>query len=586
MGNLRSCFHGMKRLFTKIYCQNIRQVYRRCNSSEWAEMGKGRGCVMDIGSAKEQIKNTIQIYLMKNPLGKYRLPVIHQRPVFLLGAPGLGKTAIMQQIADELDIGLVSYSMTHHTRQSALGLPVIVEKEFDGQTYTVSEYTMSEIIASIYECMRKTGKREGILFLDEINCVSETLSPSMLLFLQYKIFGGHQIPEGWVVVTAGNPARFNKSVREFDAATRDRLKVMEVEPDYEAWKKYAVRQGIGRSVISYLDIRQEDFYRVETTVDGLMVVTPRAWEDLSEMVQYYEELEIPVGYELISQYLQNKQTARDFAVYYELYQKYRQVYHIEELLQGFWKEDTVQRAGEAKMDERMSLVSLLLEGVFLPMKKCMRRYDALAAAAKALRAYKEGMGEETGSQAGAGKKGESGKGEEYGRKTQPGKGEEHGHETQLGQSEEHGYGVKSGQDGEALRALHEMEKEWQNLSQNAKKKDVETYGELIQVAGLWHEKLEDGNPYEAIRKCYQASVAELKEDVKETQEKIGNMLKFLEEAFGKGTELGMAVNDLTVTPEAAAFIGQFLSKEYFAASRELLPHRQEEQLLKRIHIKK
>ena len=48
----------------------------------------------------------------------------------------------------------------------------------------------------------------------------------------------------------------------------------------------------------------------------------------------------------------------------------------------------------------------------------------------------------------------------------------------------------------------------------------------------------------------------------------------------------MAVNDLTVTPEAAAFIGQFLSKEYFAASRELLPHRQEEQLLKRIHIKK
>ena len=60
--------------------------------------------------------------------------------------------------------------------------------------------------------------------LDEINCVSETLSPAMLLFLQYKVFGGHQIPEGWVVVTAGNPPRFNKSVREFDAATRDRLR--------------------------------------------------------------------------------------------------------------------------------------------------------------------------------------------------------------------------------------------------------------------------------------------------------------------------------------------------------------------------
>ena len=161
--------------------------------------------------------------------------------------------------------------MTHHTRQSALGLPVIVEKEYGGKHYQVSEYTMSEIIASVYDCMRTTGKTQGILFLDEINCVSETLSPAMLLFLQYKVFGGHQIPEGWVVVTAGNPPRFNKSVREFDAATRDRLKVIEVEPSYEAWKAYALEHGVSRSVISYLDIRPEDFYKVETTVDGLTV---------------------------------------------------------------------------------------------------------------------------------------------------------------------------------------------------------------------------------------------------------------------------------------------------------------------------
>ena len=168
---------------------------------------------MDIASAKQQIKNTVQIYLQKDALGRYRLPLVHQRPIFLLGAPGLGKTAIMQQVADEMGLGLVSYSMTHHTRQSALGLPVIVEKEYGGKHYQVSEYTMSEIIASVYDCMRTTGKTQGILFLDEINCVSETLSPAMLLFLQYKVFGGHQIPEGWVVVTAGNPPRFNKSVR-------------------------------------------------------------------------------------------------------------------------------------------------------------------------------------------------------------------------------------------------------------------------------------------------------------------------------------------------------------------------------------
>ena len=49
---------------------------------------------MDIASAKQQIKNTVQIYLQKDALGHYRLPLVHQRPIFLLGAPGLGKTAL------------------------------------------------------------------------------------------------------------------------------------------------------------------------------------------------------------------------------------------------------------------------------------------------------------------------------------------------------------------------------------------------------------------------------------------------------------------------------------------------------------
>ena len=80
---------------------------------------------------------------------------------------------------------------------------------------------MSEIIASLYDVMEETGKAEGILFLDEINCVSETLAPSMLQFLQYKVFGRHSIPDGWVIVTAGNPPEYNNSVREFDLATLD-----------------------------------------------------------------------------------------------------------------------------------------------------------------------------------------------------------------------------------------------------------------------------------------------------------------------------------------------------------------------------
>ena len=137
---------------------------------------------MNIKQAKEQIKNAMVAYFTKDEFGNYVIPIEKQRPVFLMGPPGVGKTAIMEQVASELNVGLVSYSMTHHTRQSALGLPFIVTKNYGGTDYEVSEYTMSEIIASVYDMIETTGHKEGILFLDEINCVSETLAPAMLQF--------------------------------------------------------------------------------------------------------------------------------------------------------------------------------------------------------------------------------------------------------------------------------------------------------------------------------------------------------------------------------------------------------------------
>ena len=174
---------------------------------------------MDIKRAKQEIKDSIEAYLAKDEFGNYLIPAIRQRPILLMGAPGIGKTQIMEQIARECKVGLVSYTITHHTRQSAVGLPFIKEKTFGQETFSVTEYTMSEIIASVYEKMEKTGLKEGILFIDEINCVSETLAPMMLQFLQGKTFGNQKVPEGWVIVTAGNPPEYNKSVREFDVVT-------------------------------------------------------------------------------------------------------------------------------------------------------------------------------------------------------------------------------------------------------------------------------------------------------------------------------------------------------------------------------
>ena len=199
---------------------------------------------MNIKRAKQEIRDSIEAYLSKDEFGEYRIPAIRQRPILLMGPPGIGKTQIMEQIARECGIALVSYTITHHTRQSAVGLPFIVKKNYGEEEFSVTEYTMSEIISSVYDKMEKTGLKEGILFIDEINCVSETLAPMMLQFLQGKTFGNQKVPEGWVIVTAGNPPEYNKSVREFDVVTLDRIKKIDVEADFDVWKEYAYQQGI------------------------------------------------------------------------------------------------------------------------------------------------------------------------------------------------------------------------------------------------------------------------------------------------------------------------------------------------------
>ena len=223
---------------------------------------------MNIKQAKQEIIDTVQAYLLKNEYDEYVIPRVHQRPVLLLGAPGIGKTQIMEQAARECGVALVAYTITHHTRQSAIGLPFISKKEYGGREYSATEYTMSEIVASIYDRMRETGLTEGILFIDEINCVSETLAPAMLQFLQCKTFGNHEIPKGWVIVAAGNPPEYNKSVRDFDVVTLDRVKKITVEPDYRVWKEYAFKENIHPAILSYLELRNNCFYQMETTIDG------------------------------------------------------------------------------------------------------------------------------------------------------------------------------------------------------------------------------------------------------------------------------------------------------------------------------
>ena len=285
--------------------------------------------------------------------------------VIFYGPPGTGKTTLAKVIAQTTSAEFMQINAT-----------------------SAGKKDMEAVIEKAKQLQGMYGKRT-ILFIDEINCVSETLAPAMLQFLQCKTFGNHEIPKGWVIVAAGNPPEYNKSVRDFDVVTLDRVKKITVEPDYRVWKEYAFKENIHPAILSYLELRNNCFYQMETTIDGKQFATPRGWEDLSRIMEVYEKLDKNITADVVGQYIQHERIAKEFAEYYELYQKYQQDYQIAEILKGQPSEAMVKKVSHASFDERVSVVNVLFSGVGQAVRDAVFREDVLEKVFKVLKSLKE-----------------------------------------------------------------------------------------------------------------------------------------------------------------------------------------------------
>ena len=500
---------------------------------------------MNILRAKQEIIRTVKAYLAKDEDGQYLIPSVHQRPILLMGPPGIGKTAIMEQAASECGISLVSYTITHHTRQSAIGLPYLTKRKYGGKEMTITEYTMSEIIASVYDKLEETGLQEGILFIDEINCVSETLAPTMLQFLQRKSFGSHQVPSGWVIVAAGNPPEYNKSVRDFDVVTLDRLKRIDVQEDYAVWKQYAYRRQMHPAILSYLDIKKQHFYTFETTVDGQAFVTARGWEDLSQFLLTCEKLELPIDESVILEYIQHPNIARDFAAYYDLFKKYQSDYHVEEILAGKLPTSAVERLKSAPFDERLSVIGLLigkLTGAFSASYYLDMQITTVFESLKSIKRRLE-------------------------------------------------------QDDLVQLLLQEANRQREALAsrQKASAVDRQEVSAILKAAQTLESDAnllrtevvrsnEDG--FAKISERFQQTVADMDAQTEQASAMLENAFAFLTTTFGKSQEMVVFVTELNTNFFCTWFIGQNGSEAYTRCNKELMIGKQKQELLgdiKKIH---
>jgi hypothetical protein len=362
----------------------------------------------------------------------------------------------------------------------------------------------------------------------------------MLQFLQCKTFGNQAVPQGWIIVAAGNPPEYNKSVRDFDMVTLDRVRYLKIEADYRVWKSYAREQHIHNAILSYLELRPKNFYRVEADVDGIRFVTARGWEDLSNLMEVYEEMELPVDETVIHEFLHHDAVAEDVAAYFDLYRKYQDDYGIAEILSGKVKPEVYARIYAAAFDERLSVVNLLLDGLqslfaesarekyytdqwYEFLKEYRKRLDAANNGTEAVECYENLVAEQ---------------------------------QMTFEQGRTSGFFTKEeSREKEKLLAL------WRQTD------FTEVTDKEIPVV------------FDAARQGFERQRQCAQEAAKRTAQSLEYAFDFMEQAFETGEEMVVFVTELTLQSESALFLSEHTCERYMIYSEKLLAGSRRAELL-------
>jgi hypothetical protein len=202
---------------------------------------------------------------------KMRMQSKNQTAIMMWSKPGIGKSAIIREIADELGWGLIDLRLLLLNPVDLRGIPV------PNRDLHVSEWYPAAFMPDV----QRHGD-SGILFLDEINAAAaSTQAASYQLVLDHKI-GEYTLPEHWRIIAAGNDASDKAIVNRMPSALANRMTHLEISCELDDWKTWALSHNIHPMVVSFLNYRQELLYKMPDGVEQVKAFpSPRTWEFVS-----------------------------------------------------------------------------------------------------------------------------------------------------------------------------------------------------------------------------------------------------------------------------------------------------------------
>ncbi len=195
-----------------------------------------------------------------------RCLVAARQPVFLWGGPGVGKSAIVRQLAEYLKVPLQDVRALLLDPVDLRGLPSITS---DGK----SKWSTPEFLPQ---------NGEGILFLDELNAAPAMVQASCYQLVLDRQLGEYTLPDGWAILAAGNRESDRAVTTRMPTPLRNRFVHLEFEVDLQEWSEWAIRAGVRPEVIAFLRFRSELLGQFDR--DANAFPSPRSWEFVSKIL--------------------------------------------------------------------------------------------------------------------------------------------------------------------------------------------------------------------------------------------------------------------------------------------------------------
>ncbi|WP_300367970.1 MoxR family ATPase [Hydrogenimonas sp.] len=226
-------------------------------------------------------------------------------PLFLWGPPGIGKSSVIRQIAEEKGIGFIDLRLSLLDPTDLRGIPF-----FDQQAHRA--------LWAPPAFLPDGSEPEGVLFLDELNTAAPMVQASAYQLILDRRIGEYRLPDGWAIVAAGNRESDRGVVYRMPAPLANRFVHLEMESDPEQWRRWAVAEGIDASIVGFLSAQPDALFMFDARSAHRSFATPRSWEYVDKILKSTPEAELlmpllagAIGEELAAEFLSWRAAASD-----------------------------------------------------------------------------------------------------------------------------------------------------------------------------------------------------------------------------------------------------------------------------------